>query len=295
MLHLPPLTIDHKTRLDYHEQMTQIDTDNTPIRITGTPALDDNYIWMITQGKATVAIDPGESLPVIDWLKTQQRDLNAILITHAHHDHIGGVEALLTQFPSCQVYAHTHTRLPFPFVPHAIGDALTIETLNFSLLDLSGHTPDQVGYYLTSAKALFCGDALFAGGCGRLFNGGTPEQMSASLVRIAALASDTRIYCAHEYTLANLRFAQIAEPDNTAIRERLANAITLRQQSLSTVPSLLSDELATNPFLRTETPLLHQTIDAHAGIETNNRIERFRLLRAWKDQLDSTGILEVSS
>jgi len=274
--------------------MIQKNNDNTAITILGVPALDDNYVWIITQGDTTVVIDPSESTPVIDWLKTQQRQLTAILITHAHHDHIGGVQGLLDTYPACVVYAHQKATLPFVFCPLSIDDTMRIEQLAVSVLDLSGHTPDQIGYYLSSAQALFCGDALFAGGCGRLFNGGTAAQMTASLARIRALPEQTNIYCAHEYTLANLRFAHISEPDNQATRERLARVITLRKQGLATVPSLLVDELATNPFLRTETPALHQAIDAQAGIESQNAIERFAQLRAWKDQLDSTGILDVS-
>lgn len=272
--------------------MIQKNNDNTAITILGVPALDDNYVWIITQGDTTVVIDPGESAPVIEWLKAQQRQLTAILITHPHHDHIGGVQGLLDTYPASVVYAHQKATLPFVFLPLSIDDTMRIEQLAVSVLDLSGHTPDQIGYYLSSAQALFCGDALFAGGCGRLFNGGTAAQMTASLARIRALPEQTNIYCAHEYTLANLRFAHMSEPDNQATRERLARVIALRKQGLATVPSVLVDELATNPFLRTETQPLHQAIDHWSHRLTTTPVERFAQLRAWKDSIDATGVLE---
>jgi hydroxyacylglutathione hydrolase len=295
MLHLAPLTIDHKTVLDYHAQMIKKNALTDAMQITGIPALEDNYVWIITQGNTTLVIDPSEGAPIIDWLEKQQRVPSAILITHNHHDHIGGITALQKDYDNLPVYAHQKTKLAFTTHPLASDAYLKIGDIELQILDLSGHTPDQIGYYLPQAKALFCGDALFSGGCGRLFNGGTAAQMTATLARITALAADTRIYCAHEYTLANLRFAHICEPENHATNERLQKTIVSRRQGLATVPSLLYDELATNPFLRTETPALHQAIDATAGFQTTHAIERFTQLRAWKDRLDATGILEIAA
>ncbi len=265
------------------------------MQITGILALEDNYIWIITQGNTTLIIDPSEGSPIINWLEKARRLPSAVLITHNHHDHIGGIAALQQHYDNLLVYAHQKTKLAFTTLPLVIDTHVKINDIELQILDLSGHTPDQIGYYLPQAKALFCGDALFAGGCGRLFNGGTAAQMTATLARIANLTADTHMYCAHEYTLANLRFAQICEPNNHAIHERLQKTIVSRQQGLATVPSLLCDELATNPFLRTETPALHQAIDAIAGFQTTYTIERFTQLRAWKDRLDATGILEIAA
>lgn len=285
--------IDRKSVLDYHGRMIQKNNENTATDIFGVTALDDNYVWIITQGKSTLVIDPGESAPVISWLKAYQRQLTAILITHTHHDHIGGIDSLQNLYPDCKVYAHTSAVLPVTHEPLDVNDTLKLANIDIKIIDLSGHTPNQIGYYIPKSKALFCGDALFAGGCGRLFNGGTAAQMTASLARIASLPIETAIYCAHEYTLANLRFAQIAEPNNTNIMERFNRVMHMRKQNLPSVPSLLSDELATNPFLRTETMELHKTIDVIAAAITTNAIERFTYLRAWKDRLDATGELEV--
>ena len=263
------------------------------MKITGIPALEDNYIWIITQGHTTLVIDPSEAQPVIDWLIEQQREPTAILITHDHYDHIGGIFDLCQHYNALSVYANTGITLATPYTPLTSSSIINIDGIDIEILDLSGHTPNQIGFYLAKNNSLFCGDALFSAGCSKLFNGGTAKQMVATLNRITALPSNTYIYCAHEYTLANLRFAHIAEPENNEIKERLANTILLRQQNLPTVPSLLSVELATNPFLRTETSKLHHTIDAYSDIKTTDPVTRFTYLRAWKDKLDATGILEI--
>jgi hydroxyacylglutathione hydrolase len=287
-----PLTIDPLAMLDYYKRMIQKDTPNSMPQINRVAALDDNYVWIITQGKTTVVIDPGEAQPVIDWLSTNKRDLSAILITHGHHDHVGGIAGLLKTHPNLKLYANCRLALAIPNIPIDVNTRFAIDGLSFVSLDLSGHTPDQMGYYLETENALFCGDALFAGGCGRLFNGGTAAQMSATLARISALPDQTYLYCAHEYTLANLRFAQIAEPNNVKTAQRLIDTIALRQQGAATVPSLLGIERETNPFLRTEIATLHHAIDQQANVVTQNTVERFAYLRAWKDQLDATGILD---
>ena len=157
---------------------------------------------------------------------------------------------------------------------------------------LAGHTPDHIGFYWASEEALFCGDSLFTGGCGRLFNGGTAEQMTSTLAKIATLPPTTAIYCTHEYTLANLRFALRVEPDNTDTQHRLASAKQLRAAGKPTVPSLLSEELATNPFLRTQLPAVAAAIEHWWQAQVDNPVERFAQLRAWKNQLDATGVLE---
>lgn len=274
--------------------MTHIDTPAATIYIDGIPALDDNYIWIITQGNNRLVIDPGEADPVISWFDAQQLVPSGILITHNHHDHIGGITGLIARYGQIPIYAHQGMRLPMPYRMLATDVEANILGIAIEIIDLSGHTPDQIGFYLPQAQALFCGDALFAGGCGRLFNGGTPAQMTASLARIAALPIDTRIYCAHEYTVVNLRFAQIVEPNNMNTRQRLIKTIALRREGAATVPSLLADELATNPFLRTEAADVHTAIDQIAGYQTLDAVDRFTQLRQWKDQLDQTGQLELA-
>lgn len=264
-------------------------------KVIGLPALDDNYIWLIQLTGSLCVVDPGDAQPVIDWCHAQQKTVSHILLTHDHHDHIGGVDALLSAFPNAQIYLSASSSLHITQAQRvAAGDVIDIDNTHFQILDLSGHTPSQVGFYASAIKALFCGDALFACGAGRLFNGGTPSQMAASLQRISQLPSDTLIYCAHEYTLANCRFAIMVEPENTALQARLKKTTQTRKQGLPTVPSLLSLELETNPFLRTEITSVHMAIDQHAQVTTQNSTERFALLRAWKDTIDKTGILEVA-
>ena len=257
-------------------------------------ALSDNYIWILTQADTVLVVDPGEADPVISWLYENAKSPSAILITHTHHDHIGGVADIVRAFPDCAVYGSDNA--DHPSITHRLRPGQSVQMLGIEIetLDLAGHTPDQMGYYLPQFHALFCGDTLFAGGCGRLFNGGTAEQMTASLQRIAQLPEDTHIYCAHEYTLANLRFATMVEPENFALQLRLANTQDKRRQSQDCVPSLLKEELATNPFLRTETEQVHQAIDHWSSKRTNSSVERFLTLRAWKDSIDATGQLDIS-
>ncbi len=232
--------------------------------IHAIPAFQDNYIWIITSEKesAAIVVDPGDADVVIEHLQQQALTLVAVLITHHHHDHIGGLEKLVH-------YAETHqgnlipvfgpAQESIPGVTHLLreGDRVTIQdiALGFDVIDVPGHTRGHIAYFSDAVdvsgrrqSALFCGDTLFAAGCGRLFEG-TAEQMFSSLQKLRNLPPETAVYCAHEYTLANLRFAQVAFPDNQEIQQRAAEVEALRENGQITLPSAIAIERRTNPFL----------------------------------------------
>ncbi len=254
------------------------------LEITPIPAFQDNYIWLLTRvGSSSAAVvDPGDAAPVQRELERRALQLDSILITHHHRDHTGGIATLAKAWPGCRVYGPTG-RIPGISDAVAEGGRVTLPALQaeFTVLSLPGHTADHVGYL--GQGSLFCGDTLFAAGCGRVFDG-TFEQLSDSLRRIAALPARTRIYCAHEYTLDNLGFADWVEPDSTALQQRRQADEESRAGGRPTVPSALSLELATNPFLRTAEPAVVAAARGYAGRELNGHAEVFRALREWKDR-----------
>jgi len=252
--------------------------------VTPIPAFSDNYLWLmrgIEQPQLAVVVDPGDAQPVIDHLAQNQLSLAAILVTHHHNDHVGGVSDLLNQYP-VPVYGPQAERIPGMIHPLAEGDRVTIPGvgLQFTVLDLPGHTAGHIAYY--GHGAIFCGDTLFCAGCGRLFEG-TPAQMSASLAKLAALAPDTQVYCTHEYTLDNLRFAAQVEPENPALIEFRQAAEQLRDEGLPTLPSTIGRELSLNPFLRCAEDSVRRAANAHAGHELAGPVEVFAEIRHWKD------------
>ena len=216
---------------------------NLIAKIEPIRAFQDNYIWAISNEQLLVVVDPGEAKPVFDFIKAEQVTLCAIMITHKHHDHIGGVKELLHTFPDIQIFAPKNSNLDFPFTAVKDGDSFLIERINlhYSILETPGHTLDHIVYL--DEKNLFCGDTLFACGCGSLFEG-TYEQMYSSLKKLKRLHPATKVFCAHEYTLNNIKFAMTVCKNNKLLHERYA---ACKDLSL-TLPSSIEDELKTNPF-----------------------------------------------
>ncbi|CRM43006.1 hydroxyacylglutathione hydrolase [Pseudomonas sp. FH4] len=252
------------------------------IQISALPAFTDNYIWLLQDHRShrCAVVDPGDAAPVLAWL-AQHPDwsLSDILVTHHHPDHVGGVEQL-KQVSGAKVYGPANEKIPARDVALNDNDQIEVLGWDFDVLAVPGHTLGHIAFY--HHGLLFCGDTLFAAGCGRLFEG-TPEQMYNSLERLAALPADTLVYCTHEYTQSNLRFAQAVEPDNTDIAERVAKVSQLRAGGKMTLPSTLALEKLTNPFLRTAETSVKQKADERNGRDNRSGSEVFASLRAWKD------------
>lgn len=247
------------------------------LNIIPIPAFQDNYIWLIENGSHAAVVDPGDAAPVMSALKQRGLKLSTILITHHHADHIGGVEALIKAFAP-QVYAPKKEKYNFQHI--AVSDKQTIHLsdlgLSFEVMDVGGHTLGHVAYY--GANSLFCGDTLFGGGCGRLFEG-TAAQMFASLQKIAALPEDTAVYCAHEYTEHNLNFALSVEKNNKALNERVVATRTTRAAGQPTIPSSIKLELDTNPFLRCSS----NEIRLRLKLQHTDPVEVFSILRQMRN------------
>ena len=228
-------------------------------------------------------VDPGDDDPVRAHLEENGLKLAAILVTHKHGDHTGGLRGLLLDWPGIPVYGPKNEPIASLTKPVVEGDIIEIPEIaaTFEVLDVPGHTEGHVAYLC--GDSLFCGDTLFAAGCGRVFSG-THEQLFASLSKIAALSPRTKLYCAHEYTLDNLGFAEWVEPDSDAIRQRIERDSAARRRNEPTVPSLLADELETNPFLRSHVPQVVAAAERFAGRPLAQGAEIFRAIRSWKDR-----------
>lgn len=262
--------------------------------VTPISALSDNYIWCIAPHVAShhqaIIVDPGEAGPVLAHLQRHEQDLAAILVTHHHHDHVDGIAALKAQWPQARVFG------PANCVRHGVedvvedGSTVRLSALGFSarVLATPGHTADHISYVCDQLPghpppALFCGDTLFAAGCGRVFDG-TIEQLFRSLTKLAAqLPCNTQVYAAHEYTIANLMFARAAEPDNARITQRLEDCLRLREQANPTLASTMAQEIATNPFLRSHLPTLARQLPAELQPAHVDAFTVFEALRRWKD------------
>jgi hydroxyacylglutathione hydrolase len=260
------------------------------LKIEPLRAFQDNYIWLLTRADSNKAcvVDPGDAAPVVAALLERGLQLDSILLTHHHADHTGGVAELLS-FCSPQVYGPAGSRIQGISTPVQQGSQLKVLGCTFDVLEVPGHTLDHIAYFAPEqtdagvpTPLLFCGDTLFAAGCGRLFEG-TAEQMYTSLKKLAKLPANTLVYCAHEYTLANIRFAEAAEPDNFAVKERRKTDTRRLETDQITLPSTIELELRTNPFLRCHIEGLQYNAAPYLTAEHPNEIAVFAAVRRWKD------------
>lgn len=246
------------------------------------PAFNDNYIWLVRGRTNRVAIvDPGDADPVLEFLARERLTPAAILCTHHHGDHVGGVADLRARY-DVPAYGPRHERIAALTHPLGDGDRVALPSLGltFTVVDIPGHTTGHIAY--VGDGLLFCGDTLFSAGCGRLFEG-TAEQMYASLAKLAALPHDTAVYCGHEYTQANLAFALAVEPQNGAARAYQRDVAARRARDEITLPSTIGQERQINPFLRCHVPSVRAATEAHAGRTLTTDTEVFAALRRWKD------------
>jgi hydroxyacylglutathione hydrolase len=246
-------------------------------------AFSDNYIWMLHDGRQAVVVDPGDATPVLASLDAHGLSLKGILVTHHHIDHVGGLHGLRPRLEG-PVYGPARENIPTPFEPVAEGDAIELIGCRFEVLDVPGHTSGHIAYFhqpATGRPLVFCGDTLFSGGCGRLFEG-TPAQMHRSLSRLAALPGDTRVCCAHEYTLSNLRFALAVEPRNADLQAYITVCESQRARREPTLPSSIGQERLINPFLRCGEPAVVQAALTH-GATSEEGADVLAALRQWKN------------
>jgi hydroxyacylglutathione hydrolase len=281
------------------------------MELIALPAFSDNYIWMLHDGARALVVDPGDAVVVQQALDARQLELGAILVTHHHADHVGGVDALRTRLRG-PIFGPARENIPKPYTAINGGDTVEALGMRFEVFDVPGHTAGHIAYLhrpeaqslgrpeaahsplggrwspsdrlggQVEAPLLFCGDTLFSAGCGRLFEG-TPAQMHASLSLLAALPGPTRVCCTHEYTLSNLRFAHAAEPENSTIAAHTAWCEGERAEGRPTLPSTIERERQINPFLRCQEDAVAATAEAH-GASSNDPVAVFAALREWKNQ-----------
>ncbi len=249
-------------------------------QVLALPAFTDNYIWTWQEDGVAFVVDPGDAGPVLAYLSDNHLTLGGILVTHHHPDHVHGIGRLRETYPQVPVYGPANSPFEASTHPLSDGDTFRIGSQEFRIIATPGHTLDHICYF--HPQALFCGDTLFAGGCGRLFEG-TAEQMHRSLQTLAELPAETPVYCTHEYTLANLTFAAAARPQHAATLQRLAQVRTLRQDNRITLPTSIGDERQTNPFLCVDDAALQAGLIAQ-GRDAADPVSTFTSLRRWKDE-----------
>uniref|UniRef100_UPI004048BA54 hydroxyacylglutathione hydrolase n=1 Tax=Polynucleobacter sp. TaxID=2029855 RepID=UPI004048BA54 len=265
---------------------------NTLLQVWPIPAFDDNYLWCIHDGKSALIVDPGDAVPVLDYLKREKLTLKGILITHHHADHTGGILQLLEALDST-IPVYAPAAIDIPGRTHALmeGDSLEIASprMSFEVSEVPGHTLSHIAYFANVQAnvvepLLFCGDTLFASGCGRLFEG-TPTQMSQSLAKFIALPKNTLVYCTHEYTLSNIRFARAVEPNNANLITWEQTAIALREKNLPTLPTTIGQELQVNPFMRCDqAPVIEAALAISGEKSLPTPAHVLAVIRAWKDR-----------
>lgn len=256
------------------------------IKVTPVPAFNDNYLWMVegTEPGNAAVVDPGDAAPIEAWLTENGRTLTSILITHHHADHVGGVERLKESYPAARVFGPDDPRISMVEEKLSDNDKIQLEDLGleFKVLFVPGHTSHHIAYL--GHGSLFCGDTMFAGGCGRVFCG-TMKDLNSSLQRLSKLPDETLVYCAHEYTMANIAFARMVEGDeNTDLVRREKSDADKRAIGIPTVPTTIGVERKTNPFLRVDEPLVKKIAEQKAGTQLLEQWQVFEALRLWKDQ-----------
>lgn len=245
-------------------------------------AFSDNYIWTLRDARRAAVVDPGDAAPVLDYLARENLGLVAILNTHHHADHVGGNAELLRRHPGTPVFGPNDSRIPE--VTHRLSDGSRITlphfSIEFEVMEIPGHTRTHIAFH--GQGMLYCGDTLFATGCGRLFEG-SPGEMHASLSKLIALPDVTRVYCGHEYTLSNIRFARAADPGNRELEVLEQSVKRLRDQNLPTLPSTIVQEKATNPFVRCNEPAIVAAASRYAGKPLSDPVEVLAAIREWKN------------